>query len=140
VEVVERVMARHQQGIAEAIHSAGDDLRGQLRGIAAWLLAHPPVDLIRMAHSDAPALDPQAGENLLQLAFASLLMPIVDVLRTAQTRGEIAHPDLGNIAGALFSALEGLHTLPQAYLERPRQEMAHDIIDVFIAGLQRPSP
>jgi AcrR family transcriptional regulator len=136
VEVTKRTLRRHQEGIAAAISQAGDDLRAQLQGIAAWLLAQPPMDLIRMVHSDAPAIGATVAQTLLASAYEAVLVPIESILQQAQARGEIAHPNVGNIAGAIFSAIQGLHTLPTEYLAMPRQAMANEIIDVFIAGLR----
>lgn len=137
VEVTERTLERHRQGIAAAIQQGGADLRAQLQGIAAWMISQPPMDLIRMVHSDVPAISPATAEHLFELAYAAMLVPIEIVFQRAQERGEIAHPNIGNIAGALFSAIQGLHTLPDEYLAQPREAMAGEIIDVFIAGLKR---
>ena len=136
VDVTERSLRGHQQGIEAAIHAGGTDLRVQLHKIAAWLLDQPPMDLIRMVHSDTPAIDPTVARRLFALAFQATLVPIERILQQAQIRGEIAHPNLGNIGGAIFSSIESLHTLPDEYLEKPRQEMANELIDVFIQGLK----
>lgn len=136
VEVTERNLIRHQQGIEAAISAGGDDLRTQLQGVAAWLLAQPPMDFIRMIHSDWPAINPAAAERLSDLAFASLFMPIVHILVQAEARGDIEHHDFGNIGGAIFSSLEALHTIPKEHLEKPLLMMATELIDVFIRGLR----
>jgi AcrR family transcriptional regulator len=135
VEVTERTIQRHQQGIAEAIIRGEHDLRTQLSGIARWMLSQPPIDMIRMVHSDVPALEPSSGEHLLGYAHSAILEPIAEVLEQAQQRGEIIHPNLGNIAGAIFSIIQGLHMLPTAYLDRPRQVMAEELIDLLLVGL-----
>jgi AcrR family transcriptional regulator len=136
VEVTERALRRHQQAIAEAIGKGGADLRMQLQWIADWLVSQPPMDLIRMVHADLPAIEPVAAARLLRLAYDAILAPIELILQQAQDRGEIAHPNLGNIAGAIFSAVEGLHTLPDEHLAVPRRVMADELIDIFIAGLR----
>jgi TetR/AcrR family transcriptional regulator, cholesterol catabolism regulator len=134
VEVTARLLNRHAEGMRSAI-AAGGDLRGQFRAIAAWLISQPPMDLVRMVHSDAPALSPGTAEQLYDMAFESLLMPIFECLYQAGARGEVADHDTGNIGGALFSALEGLHTLPAQYRVRPLQQMADEIIEMFLRGL-----
>ncbi|MDX2162134.1 MAG: TetR/AcrR family transcriptional regulator [bacterium] len=136
VEVTERTIARHQAGIADAILSAGDDLRAQLYAIAAWMLTQPPLDMIRMVHSDVPALDADSGQHLLGYAYAAIQMPIEAVFQQAQQHGEIQPLDSGNLAGALFSMIQGTFTLPNAYLHRSRQALANEIIDVLLTGLQ----
>ncbi|MCU0466258.1 MAG: TetR/AcrR family transcriptional regulator [Anaerolineae bacterium] len=135
VEVTARTLTQHRDGIAAAVAQYNPDLRRQLSAIAAWLIDQPPLDMIRLIYSDLPAVKPDSAEYLTLLAFESMLVPVAQVLEEASVRGEIAHHDLGSIAGALFSSIESLHTLPDAYLTRPRQAMAEDIIDVFIAGM-----
>ncbi len=135
VEVMERNLRRHQGGMQQAVEAGSGDLRAQLQKISAWLIAQPPMDIIRMVKSDLPAIQPDHAEHLTSLAYAVLFEPITEVLMAAQARGEIDHPNLGNISGAIFSAIESLHMIPDAYLEISRQHMAEEIIDVFIRGL-----
>ncbi len=136
VEIMERILSRHQQGISDAVRAGGDDLRAQLRGIAAWMVAQAPMDMVRLTHSDMPAIDPASARMLGDLAFETMIVPIVRVLFAARARGEIVPGDLGNLAGGIFSMLQGLHTLPDAYLERSRLDMANELIDVMLAGMK----
>ncbi len=135
VEVMERNLVRHQQGIEAAIAAAGNDLRGQLIGIASWLLSQPPMDFIRMVRSDLPAIQRDAADRLANLAYDGMLIPVERVLRQAQERGEVRHRNIGLVAGAIFSSVEGLHTIPDEYLETSRLEMAKELIDVFLRGI-----
>jgi AcrR family transcriptional regulator len=135
-EVMERHLTRHRQGIADAVREGAGDLRQQLRHVAGWLLSQPPLDLIRMVQSDAPALTVPAAIHLFAMAYEAVLVPLETVLEGAQARGELGHTNMGNIAGALFASIESLHALPDEFLVRPRQEMANELIDVFIAGLK----
>lgn len=137
VEVMTRHMQRHQIGIQDAIRKGQGSLRSELQYIAAWLLSQPPVDIVRLAKSDLPALPPEDAELIGDIAHESTMVPIFEVLQSAQQRGEIDHPNLGNIAGAIFSAVEGLHLIPEMYVQQSRQRMANEIIDVFIRGLQK---
>lgn len=137
VEVMERCLLRHRDGIHTAVDAAVGDLRGQLHNIAAWLLSHPPLDLIRMVNSDLPALtQPGAAEKLSDLAYEVLFVPIVAALEASQAGGEIAHNNIGNIAGGIMSALEGLHALPDEYVETSRLDMADELIEVFLRGMK----
>ncbi|MCU0474845.1 MAG: TetR/AcrR family transcriptional regulator [Anaerolineae bacterium] len=136
VEVMDRTIARHADGIARAIAHGAPDLRQQLYGVAAWLLSQPPMDMIRLVHSDVPSLDSTAGYHLLSTAHAALIEPIAVALQAAQARGDIGSCDLGNLAGGIFSLIQGLHLLPEAYQQRPRLEMAHELVDIFLAGVQ----
>lgn len=136
IEVTTRTLERHRLGIAEAIQQGGTDLRDQLQKIALWFLSHPPMDMIRMVHSDIPAIEAHSGHHLLQMAHDAILVQIETILQQAQHRGDIAPYHVGNMAGTFFSAIQGLHTLPEAYLQIPRYDMATEIIHVFIAGMK----
>lgn len=139
VEVATRNMKRHHEGIQQAITGA-DTLREQLQGIASWLLSEAPVDVVRFSKSDLPAIaqatDQATADKIASLMHESTLLPMTRVLHMAQAKGEIDHPHLGNMAGAVFSAIEGLHSIPDQYLVSSRQAMANQIIDVFIKGMQ----
>ena len=52
-----------------------------------------------------------------------------------EQRGEIVHPNVGNVAGAIFSAIEGLHLVPDQYLTVSRQAMADELIELFMRGM-----
>jgi AcrR family transcriptional regulator len=135
IEVTERTIQRHQRGIATAITN-GKGLHDQLNQIATWMLSQPPMDMIRMVHSDVPALDAASGTHLLMYANTAILEPIASLLQTAHERGQIVHADFGNVAGAIFSMIEGLYTLPDAYLHRSRLSLAQEMISLLLSGLQ----
>jgi TetR/AcrR family transcriptional regulator, cholesterol catabolism regulator len=137
VEVMERNMQRHREGIEAAIAAGDGDLRRQLRQIARWLFSQPPVDLVRMTLSDLPAIERGTALYLENLAYRSLLEPIERILKEAQTRGEIEHVALGNVAGAILVSIAALNTIPAMYLEHSRDIMANQLIDVFIRGVAK---
>lgn len=136
VEVTARNLRRHKAGLQQAIVQAAPDVRARLRAAAEWLLSQPPMDLIRMTHSDMPAIDPLAAERLSLLAYESMLAPFDQILRQARAAGEIAHPDVGVVAGGLLGMIESLHAVPPTALGRTREAMAHDLIDVMLNGLR----
>ncbi|MEM8534515.1 MAG: TetR/AcrR family transcriptional regulator [Chloroflexota bacterium] len=136
VEVMTRHMERHSHEMRVAIQQGQGDLRKELQQIAAWLLSQPPIDVVRLATSDLPAINDVAANTISDLAFEATVVPIVQVLEAARRRGEIKHPHLGNIAGAIFSSIEGVHSIPGVYVNRSRQFMANELIDVFLRGLQ----
>jgi len=137
IEVMERNFKRHAEGVQQAIEDGDGDLRRQLQEIAGWFLSQPPMNMTRMTQSDIPALeDKLAGERLSNLAYEAIILPIGAIFESAQGRGEIAHPNLGNIAGGILSAVEGLHSIPDEYINVSRQEMANELIDVFLKGLK----
>jgi AcrR family transcriptional regulator len=136
VEVTERNLRRHRAGLAQAIAGAPGDLRAQLYAVADWLLAHPPMDLVRMTHSDMPAINPAQARRLSNMAVEALIGPVQAALERAQARGEIRHHDLGLVAGGLLGMIESLHALPEMPVERSRPELAHDLIDTMLDGLR----
>jgi AcrR family transcriptional regulator len=139
VEVTERHLQRHQAGLTQAITAAQPTMRAQLHAAAGWLLSQPPMDLLRMVHSDMPAIDAQHAERLSRLAYAALIEPIAAALSAGQVRGEIRHPDLPLIAGGLLGMIESMYAAPPAAFEhaaQTRQSMAATLIDVVLDGLR----
>lgn len=136
IEVMTRHFERHRVGLQDAIDAHEGDLHAQLRAIARWSLTNPPINLMRLAHSDMPALDKQDANQLSNLAHYATLMPIHAALEAAQARGEIDYPHLGNIAGAIFSSLEGVQVIPLEYVISSREHMADEIIAAFLNGIR----
>ena len=136
IEVTERNFKRHKEGLSQAMKGAKSDVRSQLRAVADWLLAQPPMDLIRMAYSDMPAIPESEALRLGDLAYQSLLQPIENLLRQAQEQGEIQNEDVGVVAGGLLGMIESLHSIPAYALTKKRQKMAYDLIDVMLSGLK----
>ena len=137
VEVITRHLRQHQRGVQGAMAAAGDDLYLQLRGIAAWLLSQPPLDLMRLTNSDLPSIDQKTAKEIDNLAYEALLVPIMAVLEQARLDGVIDHPNLGNVAGAILSSVSGLHMVADEYVAGSRLEMAEQLIAVFIRGLAK---
>lgn len=138
VEVMGRALQRHRDGLVRCLASAPACLRGQLYAVADWLLAHAPIDLVRMVHADMPAIDAVQADRLSSLALESLILPIEGALHAAAARGEVADCDLGVVAGGLIGMIESLHAIPDSTLARTRRtraEFAHRLIDVLLDGL-----
>lgn len=137
VEVTQRNLQHHRQGLTQAIAHAEPDVRSQLYAAAGWLLSQPPMDLIRLTYSDMPAIDPVHAHRLSRMAFESMISPILAVLEQAQQRGEIEHHNLGVIAGGLLGMIESLHTAPDNIPELSREAMASELIDALLNGLRK---
>lgn len=135
VEVTERNLKRHADGLQQALANAEVNVRAQLQAVAQWLLSQPPMDLIRMTHSDMPAVAPKQAQRLMTLAYASLLEPVVGVMQEAQARGEIKHPDVGLVGSGMVGLIESLHAIPEQYLTKSRLQMAYELIDVMLHGI-----
>jgi TetR/AcrR family transcriptional regulator, cholesterol catabolism regulator len=136
VEVLERNLARHHVGLGRAIAGAAADIRAQLYAVADWLLSQPPMDLVRMVHSDMPAIEVGHAERLAEATYTALVGPIEGALVQARARGEIAHADLSLIAGGIFGMIESLHAIRAADLPQPRAQMAYGLIDAMLDGLR----
>jgi AcrR family transcriptional regulator len=136
VEVMERNLQRHRQGMADAIERAGPDLRQQLYAVADWLVAQPPLDVTRMYQADMPALDPAQAERLSEVAFDALRMPIVTALEAAYTRGEISAPDRHMAALALVSLVQSIHGVPVPITPAERQSIGRSLVDMLLDGLR----
>ena len=143
IEVTERNLRAHQQGLTAAIAAAGEDVAQALNAVAEWLLNHPPMDLMRMAMSDLREVAPSEAIRLGKLVQESLLVPVRDLLLAAQARGEIGPVDCGVIAGGMVTMMEGLHAVPDvafqygtpAWIGKTRLDMAHYLIGAFMKGL-----
>ena len=139
VEVMERNLKRHQEGLERAIADAKPDVRDQLRAVADWLVTQPPMDLVRMAHSDLPAIDKRKARRITELSYTTVIAPVERLLVDAVKRGEIKHRELGLVAAGLIGMLESLHSAPAHELHDPEnalKQMAYTLIDVFLNGLR----
>jgi AcrR family transcriptional regulator len=139
IEVTERTLHRHREGLTQAINQAQLDIRLQLRNVADWLLSQPPMDLIRMTYSDMPVIDRIHAERLSLMAYDALLSPIEQVLKQAEQRGEIQHENFGLVAGGLVGVIESMYSVPEHVVQEgphTRQQMAYELIDIFLDGLR----
>jgi AcrR family transcriptional regulator len=139
IEVTERHLRRHHDGLTQAIIHAEPNVRAQLCAAADWLLSQPPMDLIRMNNSDMPAINAAHADRLSWLAYESMLAPLEDALEHAQQHGEIKHHNLGLIAGGFLGMIQSLYAVPQSALDEhalSRQALAYDLIDVILNGLR----
>jgi AcrR family transcriptional regulator len=139
IEVTERNLARHRDGMAAALAAVPGDVRAQLKAVARWLLSQPPMDLVRMVNSDMPVIEPAAALRLSELAFSTMIEPLEHILHQAQQHGEIADADRWLVAGGLLGMIDSLHAVPDYALRESedRTEMADTLIDVMLDGLLR---
>jgi AcrR family transcriptional regulator len=136
VEVMERIFARHQVGLSDAISSSPNDVRLQLQAVADWLLTQPPVDLVRMQYVDMPELSSSQVQRLTDVAYTALQVPVIEALGAAVKRGEIARNDFALVSGGLVGMIQSLHAVSEEAAGLPRRTMAHGLIDVFLNGLR----
>lgn len=144
VEVTERSLRHHRAGLERAIAQAPGGIRAALYAVAAWLLAQPPMDIVRLTHSDMPEINPAHARRLSEYALEALIGPIAVALERARHAGEIrsGDRDLGLAAGAILAMIESLYAIPEevvASSNLSRLALAHDLIDMLLDGL-RPRP
>ncbi len=135
VEVMERSMERHRQGLTAAIAAAGVVLEDQLHAAAAWLLSQPPINLARMSRSDMPAIEPQRARALTLATYRALLHPLQRLFEESQENRGIRWCDAMLLAGSFIAIIEGIHD-GSKYTTIPPQQMAAQMIDVLLNGLR----
>jgi AcrR family transcriptional regulator len=135
VEVMVRNIRRHGEGLAAAMAASDGSLRGKLRGVAAWLLSQPPMDLNRMAEADLKALSPESAAKLSALLYDLVIRTVQEAFEEAVRAGEVGACDPGLLAGGMIGLIEGLHPAPEAEVGRKRVDMAKDFIDIILKGI-----
>lgn len=136
VQVTERGLARHQNGLETAIQSNGSTLRAQLKAAARWLLSQPSLNYGRMLQSDMPAISASEAERLRMKAFAALIAPLQRAFQEGLPEGSAARAKAVHLAGAFLSVIEGVQNLPAPYLQgETKTAMADFLIDTWMAGL-----
>ena len=136
VEVTRRSFIRHRRGLEEAIKQSEPNLSAHLNAMASWLLSQPPLDLLRMARSDLPALSKEHAQELYDLGHNSLEEPIQSVLIQAYQRGEIRLVDSQVMGTVFLSSMDTIHDMHR-YKGIPKEVLARDIIEIWLDGLRR---
>lgn len=133
VAVAERAFARHYAGMAAAL-AGHETLEAQLNAVAAWFGGQPRMCLMGMVHADLPALHPEHTQTVTQAAFLGLFRPLAEAFVGAQTRGEIGPHNPQMLAGSFLALLDGLSIGQQMRNAPPRNEIAADLINLFLNG------
>lgn len=136
MEVITRTMARHRAGMEAALAAGGDDLRGQLRAAARWLLEQPPVNISRLFRSDVPAIGGRHAEELVYLLKDSLFAPIGRAMTAAYERGEVRLTHAMVSAVSFVAIIDALHEVHR-YANVPLAALASDTVDTLLDGLRR---
>lgn len=136
VAVQSRMLMRFREGIRGAQDAAGASLLSQLRHVAAFMLAQPPMDLDRMVNTDMQALQPEHAAHLKRLAAQCLFGPMVSLFTEWHAKGAILNDPLV-VAGMFFAIITSARSVPEAYLaHRTRQALADEMIDVMYRGIK----
>ncbi|WP_420454897.1 TetR/AcrR family transcriptional regulator [Rubrivirga sp.] len=135
--VVARAFDRHRDGLRTAAEQAGPTLRDELVSMASWLLAQPPVNVAALAASDIGAAPKDEAHETAERMYQSLMVPIADVYRAAQERGEalsVPHPDL--FSGVFVAAVNGLAATERAgSLPRAANDLAAEVVSLLLDGV-----
>ena len=136
VEVSERGLARHQQGLEQAIWQAGPNLQAQLEAVADWFISQPPLKLFSMVESDMPALTAENAQRLMQLAEQTLFQPLIAAFAAAQQRGEIRAIQPERLAGLFLTMIEGILYTGRAHsFQTTARQLAYEMIDILLNGV-----
>ncbi len=134
VEVVERNLEKHKEGMRAAIAGAASDLRAQLQAAARWLLSQPPMNVARITRSDMPEIAPDKALHISGMVFQALLAPIERAFTTAQANGVIRAIDPKFLSGMFVVAVESLHEVPR-YSNRSMDALIDDTVGLFLDGV-----
>jgi len=134
MDVMERNLQRHREGIAAAISSAGEDLRAQLRAVGRWLISQPPVDMRRLILVDTKSIGESEAAHLSQLANVALREPLVAALGRARGDGQIALRNLDMGAVAFITMIEVVHGVQTGGSKMPMDAYIDELIDMLMNG------
>lgn len=138
VEVMQRGLKRHHDGLEAAIAGAGADWQAQLRAAARWLVSQPPMDITRMRLSDMPALGAENAALLNRDVYLLLLAPVERVFKRAQPGADASRTIL--LTGMFLFMVEGVHSAPPVGAPLSREQMADAMLDVMVNGLRASVP
>jgi AcrR family transcriptional regulator len=136
ITVTEQVFERHRNGLQQALHEAGSDLRAQLHAASRWFISQPPLNFLSLMHTDMPALSEEHIQRLSLIADQSVFDPIAQVFIAARERGQSRDVTPSTLAGLFLVAMDGINfasTLPET---QPREVMVSEVISVLLDGLQ----
>jgi AcrR family transcriptional regulator len=138
VEVIERNLQRHREGLNHIIQEPGANWDEKLHTIAHWLLSQPPMNITRIVQSDMPEISQGHAQQLMESMYQSLLRPLEQIFVQAQQEAERRLPEPQILVGAYLSLIEGIRNAPSSHgsMSLDRQHAADQIIDVLVRGLK----
>lgn len=135
IAVTKRNILRHGEALKVRLDAANGNIQSILLSIAEWFLVQPPLDLIRMAQSDMPVLKPQDARKLMDLMHEQILLRLQDVLQEADESGTIHCANPALVAGAFVGMIESFHSMPEFAVRSSRLDMAGEMIDILLRGM-----
>lgn len=139
VEIAERNLKRHREGLSRTIAAAEDDLEPQLKAAAGWLLAHAPLGLVPMMQNGMPSLKKKNAKYLEGVIWTSMFLPLYGCFEDARARGDLKDVNAGMVIGSFLSVMDGLGSLLQSHVDmQPPEAMVDDIIQMMLYGILKP--
>lgn len=135
VEVTERGLHRHQEGLDGAITKAEPTIEAQLKAAAQWFASHMPMKLLSMLETDMPAISAENSQKLVYMAYEAMFLPIARLFRAAIERGEVRPMDPNQLSGHFLSLMDGVsYTSTAGHTLEPVDHLIDDMIDIFLNG------
>jgi AcrR family transcriptional regulator len=139
IEVMKRSFYRHRAGLEQTIADAPSEISAQMHAVAEWMITQPPMDLGRMTESDLPAMEPEIGAKLGNLAIESITLPLIEALDAAAKRGEITPMhDYATAAMAFTVLVESVHNIPDEVvtyrIPGGRKQVSKTLTDMLLNG------
>ncbi len=140
LQVVERALKLHQEGLSRALENAPKDLESQLTAAMDWLYSRPRVSLTRMV-DEMGNLSEQTQKRLAQATYESIFKPLERAFVLAQPSDpELAtSPEL--LCGAVLVLLDACRQAQDAGLtSTPAPHLARSLIKVLVRGIAGSKP
>ncbi len=135
-EVMKRGFEAHREGITRVLSEVTPTLGSQLKALANWLLSQPPLDIIRLARTDLPALSPNYAQQLSELGDQALTQPIQQLVKEAYERGETRLVDTRIMATIIIVTIDTIHDIYR-YKKLSKEVIAQDVIETLLDGMRR---
>jgi AcrR family transcriptional regulator len=137
VEVAERNLLRHRDGLNQAIATAQPELGAQLRAAAGWFTAALPLRLLSMLETDMVALSEEQAAYLTGLAYEALFVPIAHIFTGAQVRGEIRAMNPQNLAGNFLALIDGIsYSSTAGHANAEVEVLVDEVLDLILNGVR----
>lgn len=137
VEVAERNLQRHRDGLNHAISGAAPEMEAQLRAAAGWFTANMPLRLLSMLETDMAALSEEQAGRLIELANEALFMPVAGVFKTAQARGQTRALNPFNLAGNFLAMMDGIsYSSSSGRTPENVTDLVDQALDLFLHGVR----
>lgn len=134
IQVMERSLQRHRDGMEQVIVEAGEDVLNQVRAVARWLISQPPMNISRLGESDFRAISQENALRLSALIFDALRLPLTNALEKASQAGVVDIRNTGLAAITFVSLVEMIHADNAAYMQNLKETIIEQLIDMLMRG------